>query len=85
MKPSHVGGRLDYATLAQLHRPADPTALAREAEGLMSQGLSARDVATALRLSLPAVLDLLTPGMNARLPTTGHPGLSVGRWLKDGK
>lgn len=44
-----VGGVADYRLLAELFRPRDAEALAREARRLAEQGLTPRDIATALR------------------------------------
>lgn len=54
-----IGGKLDYARLAQMHRPTDTDALAREARRLTGDGLSVRDVAMALNVSAQAVEALL--------------------------
>jgi len=54
----NIGGTLGmsaYAQLAQLHRPTDPAALAAEIRRLHSSGLTARDIAVALRLEPDAV------------------------------
>ena len=51
---------LDYAALAQLHRPTDPAALQAEVRRLASQQrLSATDISVALRVSLPQVREML--------------------------
>jgi hypothetical protein len=52
-----VGRDLDAARVA--HRPTSRTEMAREARRLAAQGLTARDVAAALRLSDAAVVALL--------------------------
>jgi len=44
------------------HRPADATGLRAAALELAGRGLRARDIATALRLSEPAVHELLEGG-----------------------
>ena len=57
-----VGGSLglaEYAALAQLHRPTDPVALAAEIHRLHRSGLTARDIAVALRLAPDAVANTL--------------------------
>lgn len=55
-----IGGVLDYELLAQLHRPRDPAALRSEVHRLAtSQGLTAADIATALRLNLAQVREML--------------------------
>ena len=51
--------QLNYEQRAQRHRPSDPARVRAEIVRLMGQGLSTRDVATALRLDVPAVLNLL--------------------------
>ena len=59
---TNIGGVLDmtaYAQLAQLHRPTDPAALAAEIRRLHRSGLSARDIAAALRLAPDAVINTL--------------------------
>jgi DNA-directed RNA polymerase specialized sigma24 family protein len=48
-----------YAALAQLHRPSNPEQLAAEIRRLRGSGLSPRDIATALRLSLDEVVNIL--------------------------
>jgi hypothetical protein len=58
---SHDAGT-DAATherLAQQHRPTDPAALAGEIQRLAASGLKARDIATALRLPLDTVVNVL--------------------------
>jgi hypothetical protein len=58
----NVGGTLDmsaYAQLADLNRPTDPIALATEIRRLHASGLTARDIATALRLAPDVVINLL--------------------------
>jgi hypothetical protein len=65
MTRSSIGGKLDMAALARLsrteteHRPDDPAALRREAEHLLSIGLSIQDVAQALDLLPGALAQLL--------------------------
>jgi hypothetical protein len=56
---THIGGRLDYAALAALHRPKDPEALAAEVRRLHATGLTARDIATALRIAPDQVRTIL--------------------------
>jgi hypothetical protein len=56
----------DYARRAQLHRPSDPSALARAARELAAQGLTLADIACALRLDVDAVQALLSDAHNAR-------------------
>ena len=56
MSRHQIGGQLDVHALARLtHRPDDPAILAREAEHLLSIGMSVQDAAQALDL-LPAAL-----------------------------
>jgi hypothetical protein len=45
----------EYAARAELHRPADPEAIAAEIRRLAATGLTPRDVAVALRLDVQAV------------------------------
>lgn len=59
MKRTTIGGAMNYARLSQVHRPADPQALAKEVRRLASTGLTATDIATALRLNLAAVREML--------------------------
>jgi len=62
MTRRNIGGDLDlaaYAALAQRHRPTDPAALAGEIQRLAASGLKARDIATALRLPLDTVVNVL--------------------------
>jgi hypothetical protein len=54
-----VGGPLNYAALAQLHRPADPNRLATEIRRLHRDGLTAQDIATALRIDVVQVATVL--------------------------
>lgn len=49
----------DYESLANEHRPTDPDALAIEIHRLHRGGLKPRDIASALRLDLAAVLTAL--------------------------
>jgi hypothetical protein len=42
-----------------MHRPTDPAALAAEIQRLAASGLKARDIATALRLGLDTVINVL--------------------------
>lgn len=53
-------GRLDYARLAEQHRPHDPAGMRAAVLVLDAQGLAPADIAAALRLSIPAVNALLT-------------------------
>jgi hypothetical protein len=54
-----IGGQLDYRRLADLHRPRDPSAIATEVRRLHATGLTAQDIAAALRLAPDHVLTLL--------------------------
>jgi hypothetical protein len=68
---ANVGGTLDmsaYAQLAQLHRPTDPAALAAEIHRLSRSGLTARDIATALRLAPDVVINMLDAPANLTTP-----------------
>ena len=59
---SSIGGLLgvaEYAALAQLNRPTDPKALVDEIRRLHRSGLSARDIAAALRLAPDEVVNTL--------------------------
>lgn len=60
MSRHHIGGTLDYAVLAKLHRPTDPETLGREARALAALGFTSRDIADALTLAPAAVETLLT-------------------------
>lgn len=53
---TRIGGALDYAKLAQHHRPADPAALAGEIRRQASQGLKPRDIASAIGVHIDIVL-----------------------------
>jgi hypothetical protein len=63
---SRIGGPLNLHALAQLsrpetaHRPDDHAQLAAAARDLAAQGLTHRDIATALRLHPGQVAGLLT-------------------------
>ena len=68
---SNVGGTLDmsaYAQLAQLHRPTEPIALAAEIRRLHESGLTARGIATALRLAPHVVINMLNAPANLTTP-----------------
>jgi hypothetical protein len=56
---TEIGSELPYADRAQQYRPTDAAALAAEVRRLVAGGLTARDIAQALRLDLGAVLELL--------------------------
>lgn len=64
-----IGGNLNYAALAQVHRPTDPMALRAEVRRLAaSQRLTAVDIATALNLNLVQVREMLGDGDKAARP-----------------
>jgi hypothetical protein len=48
-----------WQLMANLHRPADPMALAGEIRRLHGQGLTPMDIATSLRLDIGIVRDAL--------------------------
>lgn len=50
---------VDHDRLAQMHRPTDPSVVAGEIRRLRQTGLTARDIATALRLDLGVVFAAL--------------------------
>jgi DNA-binding CsgD family transcriptional regulator len=50
---------IDYTRRAEQHRPTDLNALAREAQRLLRQGLTERDVGAALHLDPSSVRSLL--------------------------
>lgn len=54
-----IPGAMDYSRLAQLHRPTDPAKVRDEVRRLSTTGLTAVDIATALRLDLAAVREML--------------------------
>jgi len=56
---SNTGSAQRYDQLANAHRPQDEHLLACEVSRLIGTGLKTRDVATALRLDLGVVLELL--------------------------
>lgn len=58
MKHPNIGV-MRYDLLAQANRPTDPKILAAEVRRLSAGGLTAVDIAMALRLALPAVLEML--------------------------
>jgi hypothetical protein len=56
-----------YNTMANQHRPDDPAALAVEIRRLHADGLTARDIAEALRLAPDVVINILySNGENRR-------------------
>jgi hypothetical protein len=54
-----VGGSLNYAALAQLHRPTSPKAISAEIRRLHADGLKPRDISVALRIDLSQVLQII--------------------------
>lgn len=64
-KPNSIGGVMDYSVLARKHMPADPAKLRDEVRRLSSTGLTAADIATALRLNLAAVREMLAGANDA--------------------
>lgn len=60
-----IGGRLDYAALAVLHRPRDESAMARAVRELAAQGLTERDIGQHLGLDPTAVRRLLAGRVGA--------------------
>ncbi len=52
-------GALRYHEMSQQHRPTDDVALATEVRRLSTTGLTAQDIAVALRLSLPVVREMV--------------------------
>lgn len=55
MSRLHIAGQLDYARLAQQHRPADDATLAANARALATQGLIERDISDALQVGIEDV------------------------------
>jgi hypothetical protein len=55
----------EHVARADLHRPTDPGALAREIRRLARTGLRPRDIAAALRVDLGAVLSAIREGGGA--------------------
>jgi hypothetical protein len=55
----------EHVARADLHRPTDPGALAREIRRQVDSGLKPRDVATALRIDLAVVLGAIREGGGA--------------------
>ena len=54
-----IPGKLDYAALAQTHRPTNMAVIAAEVRRLHSEGLTPIDISTALRLNISDVHDAL--------------------------
>ncbi len=54
-----IGGQMRYDLLATLHRPTQPDDMRAAARDLQRHGLTAGDIAAALRLSVEAVRSLL--------------------------
>lgn len=59
MSPRLKPRQLDYAVLAQQHRPSDQSQLAREARQLAARGLTEGDIGSALKLDVAEVRRLL--------------------------
>lgn len=57
-----IGGRVDYARLAQLHRPRTEDGMRIAARELARQRLSDRDIAQALQVDVAEVRRLLAQG-----------------------
>jgi DNA-binding NarL/FixJ family response regulator len=57
-----IPGTLDYARLAQIHRPNDDELLRREVLVLAGRGLTERDIGEALRIDATTVRRLLIEG-----------------------
>jgi hypothetical protein len=53
---SSIGGQLDYARLAELHKPTDPSAQIRR---MHNEGLKPRDIASVLAIHIDVVLRAL--------------------------
>lgn len=49
----------DYAARAEANRPTDPAEIRREVMRLRREGLKPRDIAEALKLSVPEVLMMI--------------------------
>jgi hypothetical protein len=62
MSTKNIGGAQRYDQLANANRPHDEQSLARECSRLRLTGLTPRDIATALRLDIGEVLELLREG-----------------------
>ncbi|HTE41652.1 MAG TPA: hypothetical protein VK629_12525 [Steroidobacteraceae bacterium] len=63
-----IGGPLtaaNYALLASLHRPTDPKAIASEVRRLNSQGFTAIDISTALRMNVAVVREMLATSLQS--------------------
>jgi hypothetical protein len=56
-----IGGPLDWATLygRDQYRPTDPAVIAAAILSMHHQGLKPRDIAVALKIGVPAVLQVL--------------------------
>jgi len=57
--PERIPGELDWRRLSEQHRPTEPSQLASEIRRLRATGLTARDIATSLRLDLAYVLEVI--------------------------
>jgi SOS response regulatory protein OraA/RecX len=84
-----IPGRLDAAALEALaddrarYRPSTPGGRRRAVLELHRQGLTARDIAQALRLSLAEVLEVLRAEAERRaIPPTRAPDYSRKAWVR---
>lgn len=61
---SAIGGAMThaaYALLAQRHRPQEPHVMAAEVRRLHADGLTPRDISTALQLPMDEVINTINP------------------------
>ena len=72
-----MSAAIDYDKLARIHRPSDPAVLPLEIRRLRQNGLTARDIAAALRLDLGQVLEALVGPTSPAPPAVAEP-LGVG-------
>jgi hypothetical protein len=82
MNRPNIGGPLTasaYTALAEQNRPAEPMALEAEVRRLHTTGLTARDIAVALRLPPDRVLNMLGVGASppARMAGPSESGASA--------
>jgi len=56
----------NWTHLAQMHRPTDPAVIAAEVRRMYREGLKVRDIAVALRIGVPAVLQVLDAATGAQ-------------------
>ena len=59
MTRARIGGKLTYEDMAMLYRPADPALIAAECMRLHETGLTANDIAMALRMPSDQVRNIL--------------------------